>query len=101
MDRIQPPLNLNVIAQNSVRGNPRFMNQISVAAILELPLQERIQLVEVIWESIAAFPQAIDVSPELKTELEARLADFERNPEDGYSWDQVKAHLKSGSWRTA
>ena len=77
------------------------MNQISVADILELPVQERIQLVEVIWESIAAFPQAIEVSPEIKAELEARLADFERNPEAGYSWDQVKAHLKSGSWRTA
>lgn len=90
-----------VNVQNSVRGNLSPMNQISVADILELPVQERIQLVEVIWESIAAFPNAIEVSPELKTELEARLADFERNPEAGYSWDQVKAHLKSGSWPTA
>ncbi len=95
------PVTSNVNAQNSARGNLRSMNQISVADILELPVQERIQLVEVIWESIAAFPNAIEVSPELKTELEARLADFERNPEAGYSWDQVKAHLKSGSWRTA
>ena len=88
-------------AQNSVRGNLRSMSQISIADILELPVQERIQLVEVIWESIAAFPHAIEVSPELKAELETRLVDFERNPEAGYSWDQVKAHLKSGSWRTA
>ena len=94
-------LPIPIHAQNSVRGNLGLMNQISVADILELPVQERIQLVEVIWESIAAFPHAIEVSPELKTELEARLADFERNPEAGYSWDQVKAHLKSGSWRTA
>ena len=86
---------------NSVRGSLRSMSHISVADILELPVQERIHLVEVIWESIAAFPQAIEVSPELKTELSARLADFEKNPEAGYSWDQVKAHLKSGSWRTA
>ena len=77
------------------------MNQISIANILELPVQERIQLVEVIWESIAAFPHAIEVSPELKIELEARLADFEKDPEAGYSWDQVKTHLKTGSWRTA
>ena len=76
------------------------MNQISVADILELPVQERIQLVEVIWESIAAVPNAIEVSPELKAELGERLADFERNPEAGFSWSQVKDHLKSGSWRT-
>ena len=76
------------------------MTTVSVADILELPVQERIHLVEMIWESIAAFPQAIEVSPELKSELDARLADFERNPEAGYSWDQVKAQLKNGSWRT-
>ena len=77
------------------------MSQFSVADILQLPVQERIQLVEMIWQSIAAIPQAIEVSPELKTELDARLAEFEQNPEAGYSWDQVKAHLKNGSWRTA
>jgi putative addiction module component (TIGR02574 family) len=77
------------------------MNNFSVADILELPVQERIHLVEMIWESIAAFPQAIEVSPELKAELNVRLAAFERNPEAGYSWDQVMSQLKSGSWRTA
>jgi len=77
------------------------MNQILVADILELPVKERIQLVEVIWESIAAFPQALEVSPELKTELQARLADFEQNPEAGYSWDEVKLQLKNRTWPTA
>ena len=77
------------------------MNQILVADILELPVKERIQLVEVIWESIAAFPQALEVSPELKTELQARLADFEQNPEAGYSWGEVKLQLKNGTWPTA
>ncbi|MEI8327214.1 MAG: addiction module protein [Betaproteobacteria bacterium] len=77
------------------------MNQVSVADILGLPVQERIHLVEMIWESIAAFPQAIEVSPELQAELQTRLSDFERNPEAGYSWDQAKAQLKNGSWRTA
>ncbi|HEY5580997.1 MAG TPA: addiction module protein [Rhodoferax sp.] len=43
------------------------MSQISVADILKLPVQERIHLVEVIWESIAAVPHAIEVSPDLKT----------------------------------
>ena len=77
------------------------MNHISVADILELPVQERIQLVELIWESIAAFPQAVAVSQELKADLSARLVEFERDPEAGYAWDQIKAQLKNGSWRTA
>lgn len=70
------------------------MNTISVAAILELPVQERIRLVELIWDSVAAVPEAVEVSPELKAELEARLAEFEANPEAGYSWDEVKSRLK-------
>ena len=77
------------------------MTHISVADILALPVQERIHLVELIWESVAAFPQAIEVSPELKSDLEARLIDFERDPEAGYEWDKVKEKLKNGSWRTA
>jgi putative addiction module component (TIGR02574 family) len=77
------------------------MTNFSVADVLELPVQERIQLAQVIWESIAAEPSAIDVSPQLKAELGARLADFEREPEAGYSWDQVKAKLKDGTWHTA
>ena len=77
------------------------MTNISVAEILALPIQERIHLVELIWESVAAVPQAIEVSPEVKADLAARLAEFERDPEAGYSWDQVKEKLKTGSWRTA
>lgn len=95
------PLKANAKRAIAARGNLHPMSHVSVADILELPVQERIHLVEMIWESIAAFPQAIEVSPELKSELNARLAEFERNPEAGYSWDQVKAQLKSGSWRTA
>ena len=77
------------------------MNNISIADILELPVQERINLVELIWDSVAAVPEAVEVSPALKAELDARLKEFQANPEAGYSWDQVKSHLKEGSWRTA
>jgi putative addiction module component (TIGR02574 family) len=77
------------------------MNNISITEILELPVQERIQLVELIWDSIAAVPEAVKISPAVKAELESRLREFENNPEAGYSWDQVKACIKDGSWRTA
>ena len=77
------------------------MNTISIADILELPVQERIRLVELIWDSVAAVPEAVKISPALKVELEARLVEFEANPEAGYSWDQAKSCLKNGSWRSA
>ncbi|WP_082885487.1 addiction module protein [Methylomonas koyamae] len=42
------------------------MNNISISDILELPIQERIQLVELIWDSIAAVPEALTASPAVK-----------------------------------
>jgi len=53
------------------------MKRISVAEILELPVQERIHLVEIIWQSIAAVREAVEVTPEIKAELEERLKEFE------------------------
>jgi len=47
-----------------------------------------------IWDSVAAVPQAIEVSPEVKADLAAWLVEFERDPEAGYAWGQVKEKLK-------
>ena len=77
------------------------MNNISIADILELPVQERIRLVELVWDSVVAVPEAVEISLALTAELDARLAEFEANPDSGYSWDQVKLRLKEGSWRSA
>jgi len=83
------------------KGTMPDMNNISIADILGLPVQERIRLVELIWDSVAAVPEAVEISPALKAELEARLVEFEANPEAGYSWEQVRSCLKDGTWRTA
>ena len=77
------------------------MNNISIVGILELPVQERIRLVELIWVSVAAVPAAIEISPAQKAELDARLAEFDANPEAGFSWDQVKSRLKDSLLREA
>ncbi|MEJ7137468.1 addiction module protein [Amphibiibacter pelophylacis] len=76
------------------------MKNVSIADILELPVQERIRLVELIWDSVAAVSTDAEVSPELKNTLQDRLDEFEASPEAGFSWDQVKSRLADGSWRT-
>lgn len=47
------------------------MKNISIVDILKLPVQERIRLVELIWDSVAAIPEDVEISPELKAELGA------------------------------
>jgi putative addiction module component (TIGR02574 family) len=75
------------------------MTNVSGAEILQLPIQPCAPLVELIGESTAAIPPMVEVSPQMKAELRTRLATFERDPEAGYTWDQVKGKLKDGSWR--
>lgn len=76
------------------------MKPLPVIEILELPVAERLQLVELIWESIAAVPEAVPVSDELKADLDRRLAEFEANPEAGIPWEEVRDRIVQGRWRT-
>jgi putative addiction module component (TIGR02574 family) len=76
------------------------MKQISVAQILELPVAERIRLVELIWDSIAALPEAVSISDELRADLDRRLAEFETDPEAGSPWEEVRKQIVHGTWRT-
>lgn len=56
-------------------------------------MPERLRLVEEIWDSIAEVPEDVSLTPEQRAELERRLEAYERNPEAGIPWDEVKAKL--------
>lgn len=58
--------------------------------ILRLPPDERLKLVEDIWDSIAADPSQVPVPEWHKAELDRRLA--ESDPEL-LSWEEVQARL--------
>jgi putative addiction module component (TIGR02574 family) len=64
-----------------------------LSEILKLSVAERIQLVEDIWDSIAADPDALPLTPEQREELDRRLADADANPGEGRPWREVKARL--------
>ena len=73
----------------------------SVAQILEqiesLPPGEQRVLAEMIWEKFGAEDT---LTPEQATELDRRLAEFEKNPREGVSWEQIEADLnKRFGWR--
>jgi putative addiction module component (TIGR02574 family) len=69
------------------------MATISLSDILKLSVSERIQLVEDIWDSIAAEKEAPPLTPEQREELDRRLDDAEANPGVGRPWEEVKARL--------
>ncbi len=67
------------------------------ADILELSIAERIQMVEDIWDSIAAVPEAVPVSEDQKKELDRRLEAYHRNPDLGSPWVEVRERIRSRS----
>jgi len=70
------------------------MKQELVAEILALPIDERVRLVEAIWDSISAVPEALPLTNWQKEELDRRLAEFEANPDAGSSLEEVFARIR-------
>jgi putative addiction module component (TIGR02574 family) len=61
--------------------------------ILKLPVDERIQLVEEIWDSVVAQPDALELTDAQRQELERRLRKAEQDPEGGIAWEELEAEL--------
>lgn len=66
---------------------------ITTSDIEQLSVAERIQLVEDIWDTIAANPDALEISDELGAELDRRVENYYQNPESGSSWQDVKKRI--------
>jgi putative addiction module component (TIGR02574 family) len=56
-----------------------------------LPLVDRAELFEALWESLREEGYDPDLTPAQATELDARLQDHREHPEDVVSWEEVKA----------
>lgn len=54
---------------------------------------EKIVLVEQLWDSVSK--KELEISDELKRELDIRLQNLEDGKSELYTWDEVKAHLKA------
>ena len=70
------------------------MSDTDVAEILKLPVEERMRLVELIWESLAADPSALPLSDAHRAVLDERLAEHERNPDDVATRDEILAEAR-------
>jgi putative addiction module component (TIGR02574 family) len=60
--------------------------------ILRLPPDQRLQLVEDIWESLAASPENVPVPEWHRQLLDDRLADPREEPSQ--NWEDVKANAR-------
>lgn len=65
------------------------MKRMTVADTLELSIPERIQLVEDIWDTIAAQADVIELNEQEKMIIEERLDAYHKNPCAGSLWEDV------------
>lgn len=71
---------------------PQTMTEIK--NILKLSVDERIHLVQTIWDSIAADTEVSEISEEHKKIIDERLEAHKNSPNEVVSWDEVKKSVK-------
>ncbi|MFV0336648.1 MAG: addiction module protein [Chthoniobacterales bacterium] len=65
----------------------------AIQDLKRLPISERIQLVEDLWDTIAEDSPVIGLSPEHIAELDRRLDALEKQPEAGTPWEITRERI--------
>lgn len=65
-----------------------------IKKILQLSVEERIHLVQTIWDSIALDTEASQISEEHKLILDKRMQAHSKNPTEVVSWNEVREAAK-------
>jgi len=68
---------------------------VSMDDIRRLSVAERLLLVEEIWDSISDEPDSWRLSPDQQDELQRRADAHRASPDEGSSWQDVKAGLRN------
>ncbi|MBN8726470.1 MAG: addiction module protein [Xanthomonadales bacterium] len=66
----------------------------NTAALRDLPLEERIHLVEELWDSIAADQGALALTDEQRRELDRRLDAYEADRDPGRPLEDVLTGIR-------
>ena len=67
----------------------------SEAEIRNLSPEERIRLIELLWESFVEDPASLPVTEAQRAELRRRIAEHEADPDSARPWSEVRAELES------
>jgi len=65
----------------------------TVTKLRELPVAERLRLLEDVWESLSDPPEAVDMPEWHRAELDRRIESRQQHPGGLLSWDAVKADI--------
>jgi len=69
------------------------MHSPSVADLTKLSVQQRLRLLEELWDTLLADPDLIDITDCHRTILDKRLAAHRAEPDKGTPWEEVRQRL--------
>jgi len=71
------------------------MTMADVKKLLKLPAEERLEIAQVLWESVEPEDEVrfVSVPAWQRKILKERLEDLARNPDDEQPWEEVKAEI--------
>lgn len=64
-------------------------------SVFDLSPPEKLQLVEDLWDDLAAVPSEVPIHDWQKAELARRKANLQSNPALQVTWDEVKSRIRS------
>lgn len=70
------------------------MSVVNKFDIQGLSQSERILLAEKLWDSVADNQDSLEITAAQKKILGERLAAYEKSPNEGSSWEEVKNEMK-------
>ncbi|HEY7217659.1 MAG TPA: addiction module protein [Candidatus Binatia bacterium] len=62
--------------------------------INDLSPEERLRLIEELWDSLNETPESVPLTSAHREELDRRLDDLERSGPEGIPWDQVLRQIR-------
>ena len=65
--------------------------------ITDLSPEERLRLIEELWDSLTDKPEAVPLTNAQREALDRRLDDLERSGPEGIPWDEVLQQIRSRS----
>ncbi|MBO3462014.1 addiction module protein [Aetokthonos hydrillicola Thurmond2011] len=63
--------------------------------IMSLNVEDRILLVQAIWDSIATEQAYPELTDQQKQELDRRITDSQANPDNVMTWQEIRASIRN------
>jgi len=66
-----------------------------MTGLRNLSVTDRIELAQLLWDSVAQDSETVPVPEFHRQELRRRLEDYRRDPTAGSSWPEVKSRIRA------